>query len=353
MDYRTIVFVGVSPDDKGGIASVLKMYREHFDGGRFFTSNARPAGFLFTCIRFCRLLAFTPEIRLVHMHGASRGSFYRKYVLFLIAKYIFRKQVVYHVHGGGFHQFFEGSGRFVQGRIRHFVDQADALICLSESWKQFFLQHFWPSRIMVLPNAVEKVTRRAEMEMGKTIFLFMGKIGERKGIYDLVKATALLKIHYEEQFEVWIGGDGNTQTLRYLIESNGLQGSIFLKGWVTGNAKEELYRKATVFVLPSYNEGLPVSVLEAMSYGMPVIATNVGGIPELVKDGESGQLIVAGDIVALRNAMERFIRDRRLVGDMGRAAEATIQQSFVFEQTKMQLDKLYTELTGTENAGAA
>lgn len=206
---------------------------------------------------------------------------------------------------------------------------------------------------MVLPNAVEKVMFRPEVEEGKMIFLFMGRIGERKGIYDLVKAAALLKIHYEEQFEVWIGGDGNTQTLRYLIESNGLQGSIFLKGWVTGNAKEELYRKATVFVLPSYNEGLPVSVLEAMSYGMPVIATNVGGIPELVKDGESGQLIVAGDIAALRNAMERFIRDRRLVGDMGRAAEATIQQSFVFEQTKMKLDKLYTELTGTENAGAA
>src|SRR5690606_4866518 len=131
------------------------------------------------------------------------------------------------------------------------------------------------------------------------------------------------------------------------------QGSIFLKGWVTGNAKEELYRKATVFVLPSYNEGLPVSMLEAMSYGMPVIATNVGGIPELVKDGESGQLIVAGDIAALRNAMERFIRDRRLVREMGRAAEATVRQNFVFEQTKMKLDKLYTELIGTENAGAA
>src|SRR5690606_38908095 len=161
----------------------------------------------------------------------------------------------------------------------HFVDEADVLICLSESWKRFFLQHFCPSRIMVLPNAVEKVMFRPEVEEGKMIFLFMGRIGERKGIYDLVKAAALLKIHYEEQFEVWIGGDGNTQTLRYLIESNGLQGSIFLKGWVTGNAKEELYRKATVFVLPSYNEGLPVSMLEAMSYGMPVIATNVGGIP--------------------------------------------------------------------------
>lgn len=353
MDYGTIVFVGVDPEDKGGIASVLKMYRKYFTGGRFFNSKVSPFVFLFTCVRFCRLLLLTPKIRIVHIHGASRGSFYRKYVLFLIAKYMFRKQVVYHVHGGGFHEFYEASGKLVQGRIRHFIDHADALICLSESWKQFFMKHFWPTRIMVVPNAVEKVTLRAVDEQGKVIFLYMGLIGERKGIYDLVKAASLLHMQYDRQFEIWIGGDGNVQVLQCLVESNGLQGTIFLKGWVTGDAKEELFRKATVFVLPSYNEGLPVSVLEAMSYSMPVIATDVGGIPEMVKNGESGLLIKAGDKVALRDAMERFIQNRQLARDMGIASAAIVQQKFVFEQTKATLEKLYTELSEHENAGTA
>lgn len=348
MNYGTVVFVGVDPDDKGGIASVLKMYRKHFSDSRFFTSKASVPAFLFTCIRFCRLLAKAPEIRIVHIHGASRGSFYRKYVLFLIAKYLFRRRVIYHVHGGGFHHFYEQSGRFIQGRIRHFVDHADVLICLSDSWKRFFLERFWPMQIMVLPNAVESVITRREAEQDKVIFLYLGKIGERKGIYDLLRAASLLNIH-NNRFEIWIAGDGATQALHHLIESIGLQETVLYKGWVTGHAKEELLRKATVFVLPSYNEGMPVSILEAMSYGMPVIATDVGGIPELVKNGESGLLIKAGDKTALSAAMERFISDRQLVRDMGKASAAIIRQRFVFEQTKITLEKLYTEL----NAGTA
>lgn len=332
---------------------MLKMYRRHFTGARFFTSKARPLAFLFVCIRFGRLLALTPQVRIVHIHGASRGSFYRKYTLFLIAKYLFRRKVIYHVHGAEFHLFYEKAGGFMQGRIRHFIDEADVLICLSKSWKRFFLQHFWPSRIMVVPNTVESVTPRSAAQQEKVIFLFMGRIGERKGIYDLVKAASLLSMQYDQQFEIWMGGDGNVQAVECLVDSNGLQDTIFLKGWVTGHAKEELFRKATVFVLPSYNEGLPISVLEAMSYGMPVIATDVGGIPELVKNGESGLLIKAGDIAALRDAMERFIQDRQLAQRMGLASAAIVQREFVFEQTKATLEKLYTELSEHENAGTA
>lgn len=353
MDYGTVVFVGVAPEDKGGIASVLKMYRRHFTGARFFTSKARPLAFLFVCIRFGRLLAVTPKIRIVHIHGASRGSFYRKYTLFLIAKYLFRRKVIYHVHGAEFHLFYEKAGGFMQGRIRHFIDEADVVICLSESWKRFFLQHFWPSRIMVVPNTVENVTPRSDTQQEKVIFLFMGRIGERKGIYDLVKAASLLSMQYDQQFEIWMGGDGNVQAVECLVESNGLQDTIFLKGWVTGHAKEELFRKATVFVLPSYNEGLPISILEAMSYGMPVIATDVGGIPELVKNGESGLLIKAGDIAVLRDAMERFIQDRQLAQRMGLASADIVQREFVFDQTKATLEKLYIELSEHENAGTA
>lgn len=328
---------------------MLKAYRKHFSGGRFFISKATPPRFLFTCIRFCRLLAVSREIRIVHIHGASRGSFYRKYVLFIIAKYIFRRKVIYHLHGAEFHLFYERANGFIQGRIRHFIDQADVLICLSESWKRFFLQHFRPMKIAVVPNTVEQVIVRREAITDKVIFLFMGRIGERKGIYDLIKAASLLNMQYFKRFEIWIGGDGNMEALHSLIVGTGLQEIVFYKGWVTGHAKEELLRKATVFVLPSYNEGMPVSILEAMSYGMPVIATDVGGIPELVKNGESGLLIKAGDKSALSTAMERFISDRQLVRDMGKASAAIIRQRFVFEQTKITLEKLYTEL----NAGTA
>lgn len=353
MDYGTILFVGVAPEDRGGIASVLRAYRKHFTGSRFFTSNVSPAAFPVACVRFGLLLLSVREIRIVHIHGASRGSFYRKYVLFLIAKYLFRRKVIYHVHGGGFQDFYEQAGGFVQGRIRHFIDDADTVICLSDSWKRFFLLHFRPRYLMVLPNTVEQVATRRHREPVKVIFLFMGKIGERKGIYDLLKAAAMLLPQYDKQFEIWIGGDGSTQVLHVLAESMGLTETVFYKGWVTGHAKEELFGKATVFVLPSYHEGLPVSILEAMSHSLPVIATDVGGIPELVANGESGLLVKAGDKAALSAAMQQFILDRELAKQMGTVAADIIRKRFVFEHTRTTLDKLYTALNPNKNGGTA
>lgn len=347
MNEQSIVFVGVHPGDKGGIASVLQLYRKHFTKSRFFASrvSGEKWAFPFTVLRFIWFLITVRNIRIVHLHGASRGSFFRKYTLFLVAKYLFRKKVVYHIHGAEFHQFYTAAPGKVKKLVKHFIQHADVVVCLSDSWKAFFLKHFRPKKIVMVHNTVEQVMPAKTAQPGdKMIFLFMGKIGERKGIYDLLKAAAQLQMQYPGQFEVWIGGDGAVHALQALIETNGLKNVVQYKGWVSGEAKEMLFRQAQVFVLPSYNEGMPMSVLEAMAWHLPVIATTVGGIPELVKDGHSGLLIKPGDQTALHHAMAKFVQEPALALRMGDAAAGCVAARFVFDITKQQLAAIYAAL---------
>lgn len=352
MEEQAVVFVGVRPEGKGGIASVLQLYKKHFGKSRFFASRTYASVwvdtliFPFTCLRFAALLVIAPEIRFVHIHGASNGSFYRKYVLFLIAKYPFRKKVIYHMHGGGFHQFYKNAPGIVKIWVRHFIRKADVLVCLSDSWKIFFAEHFRPNKIVMIPNTVEQVMPlEKKIQQRNVIFLFMGKIMEAKGIYDLLSATSRLQTLYPGRFEVWIAGDGAIQALEAFIKSNGLQDVVHYKGWVSGAEKEALLQQADVFVLPSYNEGMPVSILEAMARHLPVIATTVGGIPEQVKDGQSGVLIQPGDKEALHHAMEQFILSPALINEMGRVAAERVAEQFVFDITRQKLALIYDTLT--------
>jgi glycosyltransferase involved in cell wall biosynthesis len=130
-----------------------------------------------------------------------------------------------------------------------------------------------------------------------------------KGIFDLLQ---VLKEHRTELFnriKLFIGGSGQTGQLQKMIEADDLGEMVEFKGWVTGSEKDNLLQFSDVFVLPSYYEGSPVAVLEAMSYGTPVISTTVGGIPEVVQPGFNGWLHRPGDQEALLNAILYYINE--------------------------------------------
>lgn len=345
---RQVVYIGVSYRSKGGIASVMQLYKNYFRNSLFFASRGSGRVLLDACTFPFRVLYFIffmmrhPGMRIVHIHGASRGSFYRKYVYFLVSRYLFRKRVVYHIHGGGFKDFYHDASGVVKKMIRHFMGTADAVICVSESWRRCYVEHFHPKHIVAIPNMIEKITTRHYAErQEKVIFLFLGKIMSAKGVYDLLDVAADLQLTHAGKFEIWIGGNGEVQQLQQQVAEKKLEAAVQYEGWVSGEEKDAIFRKADVFVLPSYHEGLPVSILEAMSYGMPVIATKVGGIPEVVSEGESGLLIDAGDKDALKKSMLRFINDHRLIRRMGNISQNIIRKGYVAEAVILQLEEVY------------
>lgn len=342
----------IGPDDnlKGGIASVLKSYRENQKDFELLPtiSKETKTGKAFTfgvgILKLIGALATNRDIEIIHIHGASRGSFYRKYLVFLLVKYIFRRKVIYHIHGAEYHLFYGESNRPMRTLIRHMIAASDAVIVLSQQWKEFFEKNFTPQKIFVLNNIVEYPKPARVLEKSdKLSFLFLGRIGERKGIFDLLNTIKTHKEELKGKILLRIGGDGEIERLQNFIKYNALEDLIQYDGWIGGQKKIEILNESDVYILPSYNEGLPISILEAMSYKMPVITTSVGGIPEVVKDHKNGLLVEPGDQEGIYNAIKFFMNNKDTLTAFGEKSYEIVSDYFP-GRVLSHLDQIYREV---------
>lgn len=158
--------------------------------------------------------------------------------------------------------------------------------------------------------------------------LYLGEISRRKGATDLLTALSSGKEFFDGKIEVRFGGNEVDGDIRSEIEAKGLQNTALYMGWVSGSAKTEALEWADIYILPSYNEGLPIAILEAMASGMPVITTPVGGIPELVRDGNNGTLIPPGRSDCIAAALRWYISNPQQVEIRGRKALSDVRQYF-------------------------
>lgn len=350
MNTDKILVVGPNyKDHKGGIGAVIALYKHHmpglqvmasYDGNRSGMVNALL--FPLVVLKFIAKIISNKNIELIHIHGASNGSFYRKYILFTCSR-ILGKKTIYHIHGGGFHDFYNRSGKRVQKAISSFMARTDCVVCLSASWQAMYEQTFKVKRLNVLPNFVD-IPHTKGQQKEKVIFLFLGKIMVAKGIYDLLEVAKNLKQHYPGRFELWIGGNGETQKLSQVITGDNIGDCVKFLGWIDREQKEKVLAEADIYVLPSYAEAMPVSILEAMAGAMPVIASRAGGIPEVVADGNSGYLINAGDQAALYNCMAAFLNNRNLITAMGQQSLNIIREKFETSVVLKQLNTIYDQL---------
>jgi glycosyltransferase involved in cell wall biosynthesis len=173
--------------------------------------------------------------------------------------------------------------------------------------------------------------------------LFLGLLGNRKGIFDLLPA---FKQASEEMpnLRLRIGGNGDVDATRVCVRTLGLENSVCLLGWISGSVKDQELHRADIFVLPSYNEGLPMSVLEAMAWGLPVVTTPVGGIPELIENRVDGLLVRPGDIGDLREALVSLAADRALRHRLGCNARERVERNHSAAQVLTALESVYAEL---------
>ena len=122
---------------------------------------------------------------------------------------------------------------------------------------------------------------------------------------------------------------------------------ISYEGWISGEHKIRLLNQANAYILPSYNEGLPISILEAMSYQLPIISTKVGGIPEIVKDGVNGYLIEPGNKQQLKSAIDKLIFDKSIRVSMG-LTSAQMVSGYLPEYVMNQLSEMYHYILANE-----
>ena len=330
---RPVLMLGTGFSTRGGIASVVSTYRDsgfldaehvhylptHGDGSVVYKMILAGSA----CIRLCYQLCRYPY-RLVHVHLSSGSSFWRKQMLLSIVR-MFGKPYVLHLHGSEFREFYDACSNSRQQRVRSVFDRAAAVVVLSGSWQRWVQSISRNPLVEVIPNAVpvpSKVSARPARRL-----LFLGRLGERKGIYTLLEAVARLKETFPDMHVV-CAGDGDVEAVRQHVQSSGLQAQVSVPGWVDGDARTRLLDDASVFVLPSHNEGLPMAILEAMAAGLAVISTPVGGIPDAVLEGVTGTLVPPGDVDALVTALEPLLENPDLAVQWGNAGRERVVQQF-------------------------
>jgi glycosyltransferase involved in cell wall biosynthesis len=281
--------------------------------------------FLTGVLQFLSCLLFH-RLDVVHLHVSERGSVLRMGALVILAQ-LFRKPVVMHTHGCEFHQFFAALSPRAQRWVSWIFQSCAMVIALSESWRQYYINTcgLLPDRVIVLLNPVQIPVQLPDRSQSHpTRFIFLGRIGARKGAFDIIHAVAQMSPTQRSQVEVWLAGDGEMAEAKALIAQHQLQHCIQLLGWIDAPTRDRLLSQADVFLLPSQNEGLPVAMLEAMAWGLPVIVTPVGGIPELVTDQKQGLLVSPGKVEEICQAMQTLLEDESTRLSMGRAARQQV-----------------------------
>ena len=329
-----IVMIGASLEQNGGIATVEKLILKHASENieiQHITSHDEGSiGYRLMVFSqalgklLCRLICQQTDI--IYIHLSDGGSLLRKAIIALIAL-IFHKPVLMHTHGAEFHVTYSHLPQLAKQCLNVIFRWCNGFIVLSNTWKDFYVLNLGlnQEQVFVLPNPTElpeQIPQR--LNVSKVTLLFCGRVGERKGTFDLIKAFAKLPQEIQNHSQLTIAGDGDLQTARNFVEKFNLTAYINFVGWVNSEDRDKLLAKADIFILPSYNEGLPMAILEAMGWGLPVITTPVGGIPELVIPGKNGLLITPGDIQELSQAMQSLIKNETLRLSLGKDARATV-----------------------------
>lgn len=348
MDDRIkVLMVGPDRSVHGGISGVVNNYYDagitekvdlNYIGTMVEGSKLRK---LWQAVKaYIKFLKLLPEYPIVHVNVASDSSYYRKSLFIKAAKRAGRK-IVIHQHGGDFETFYEKEqndrGR---ARIRQVLSMGDVFLVLSPKLKQFFKGILEPSKVILFPNAVP-VPDSIEKEYGKQRILFLGRLCKEKGLRELF--SVLPQLHGQfPQMHVLLGGIWEDEEL--LEEAAKMKEYVTDLGWLQGEAKKNYLRTSDLFVFPTYFEGQPVSVLEAMAYQCGIVATRVGGIPQMIEQEQTGLLIEPKDPEGLKSALQKLLSDPELCERLGKNARAKVQKEFSIEKSLQELIKIYQQL---------
>ena len=315
----TVIVIGPPPNQIGGMASVVgQMMSMTFADGyqtELLPLTLSPGDHESI---LGRIMRHTGQIRrlqktirrtqaaIVHIHTCSGFSFYRSALDMWVAQRLGCRAIL-HVHGATFDEFFDRQPRWRRRLIAWSLTRADRVVALSEGWRNTLRNMAPRARITVIENAVDLPPERPhDIDHQPCRFLLLARMDEWKGIDDLL--AACVRLHRDAvPMTLTLAGPpgtaGDETTLQKKIHNRGLDRVVRYIGPVQGQAKTNLWASSDVYVQPSRHEGMPISLLEALAHGLPVIATRVGAVPEVIEHDVQGLLVPAGQPDLLADAL--------------------------------------------------
>lgn len=350
-DRLKVLMIGPDRSVHGGISGVVNNY---FDAGLDRMIDLCYIGTMVEGTKFTKLLqavkayaCFLTKLTkydIVHVNMASDSSYLRKSVFIRTAKAC-RKKLLIHQHGGNFPAFYEKElGDRGRHQVKRVLSMGDAFVVLGTAWKDFFGAIIGRDRITILPNAI-RIPEREDKKYGVHKILYMGRLCKDKGIGELLAVMPELKEQYPD-VHLYLAGIWEDQELRSQAVS--LKECVTDLGWIGGAKKQQYLRECDIFVLPSYFEGQPVSVLEAMANACGIVATKTGSIPDMIVEGETGLFAVPKDTKTLEESLSKLLADPGLCRTLGENARKKAKAEFSIDNNIKQLLAVYESISCRE-----
>ena len=356
-----VLMIGVDKTSVGGMLTVVENYLNDKE-----FCNQTNLNYIATVIRSNKIKKITTFIRkipqiiyiirkkkidIVHVHMAERGSVFREGFVILLAKILGCKTLI-HMHGATIEEWYKKQNFLIKKLTERIFCLADRMVVLGENWKPFIISVMGEknkNKVVVLHNAVS-VPDCNKYNFDSKNILFYGMLIQRKGIDDLLQAFASIVNEIPEDIMLTLYGDDHDseEKIQDKINRYKLQERVHYMGWLTKDNRADVFRNTIVNVLPSYNEGLPMTILESMGYGIPNISTSIAAIPEALVDGINGFLIKPGDIDKLAAKIKEIVCYKDIRGKMSYEAYEMAKNEFSFEIHTKKLIEIYKTMLNKE-----
>ena len=247
--------------------------------------------------------------------------------------------MINHIHGSEFDKLYTNASERKKKLVRKAWGKCNRFIVLSESWKERFSEVIPNEKMTVIENysIVKDGINRSQCH---NQVLFLGAINQMKGCYDMVDVTKRIA-EVVPDIKMVVAGAGEIEQVKSKAIAEGVAKHFAFPGWVRGKQKEKLLKESDVFFLPSYTEGMPMSVLDAMGYGLPIVASNVGGIPRIVHEGENGFMREPGDTAGFAEAIIQIMTSDAMRINMGKQSMEIVKERYSLEKHIELLENVY------------
>lgn len=339
-----ILVIGTDKEGRGGIATVINhmshiMFPFNYICSHKFTYGINKIWIIITAVvrtLYCLLFG---GMKVMHIHSASYHSFYVSSIFILIGR-LFRIKVILHMHGGKFFEFYTREKHFVT----YVCSKIDCLVCVSHYFMKQFETYGLNKNVMLLHNPINIPDVQYLSKIGsreKRNVTFMGTIDYNKGIFDVLDLIIKDKDYFKNKINLYIAGVGEHEKLKRVIHINGLDSFVHYLGWIDEEQKQNILSVTDIYIQPSRFESLGISIIEAMSYGVPAIATDVGGIPDVIDNEFNGLLFPPNDYEAFIVRLKQFIEDEIMNKKFGiRARDKSL--NFSLRKFETSLEGIYS-----------
>lgn len=293
----------------------------------------------------------------VHVNMAERLSLFRKAVVVLVTR-LLGLPVVLHLHAAQLHHFYAELASPVQWCVRWAFSKATRVVVLGAAAQKFVTHTLRvpADRVSIVINGVPQPTfpRRAEGPSSRKLqLLFLGNLSERKGVSDLIAAIAQSKVFKSGVVNAVFAGNGDIDGYTAKAVKAGLAEFVSFAGWCDQTKAATLMANADVLVLPSYDEGLPLVILEALANGTAVICTPVGEIPHALVPGKEALFVEPGNVMELAAAIDSVLGDEAMRRALERDGRALYEREFSLDMFADSIARIHLECFGVASRNLA